>query len=102
MILCFRAELGYKNPSNAFILLKNLVSALVDEDIIDKKLLEDHKNRRVEEVINPTPLFISFLLGLVPKYNGSWRKIHHLSHLVGRLVNNHIPDGVGERRYSQF
>lgn len=40
MILRFGAQLGYEGP-NAFILSKNLASALVDTDIIDRKLAED-------------------------------------------------------------
>lgn len=102
MILRFGAELSYKGPSDAFILSKNLASALEDEGIIDKKLFEDLGNRRVEEVIAPTPPFISSPLGLVPKHDGGWRRIHHLSHPVGRSVNDHIPDGAGEMRYSRF
>ena len=38
MILCFGAELGYEGLSNAFILSNNLISALQDPTIIEKKL----------------------------------------------------------------
>ena len=101
MILCFGIQLGYEGP-NTFILSKNLASALADTEIIDKKLAEDLRCRRVKKVTNLISLFISSLLGFVPKYNGGWRKIHHLSHLVSRSVNNHIPNGVGEIRYIRF
>ncbi len=36
------------------------------------------------------------------KHNGSWRKIHQLSHPIACSVNNHIPDSVREMRYTQF
>ena len=101
MILRFGAQLGYEGP-NAFILSKNLASALADTEMIDKKLAEDLRCRRVEEVTIPTMPFISSPLGLVPKHDGGWRKIHHLSHPVGCSVNDHIPDGAGEMRYTRF
>lgn len=37
MILCFKAQLNYKGPK-VLILSKNLASALMDTEIIDKKL----------------------------------------------------------------
>ena len=101
MIFCFGAQFGYKG-TNAFILLKNLALALADTGIIDKKLAEDVRCRRVEEVTNPILLFISSPLGLVPKHDGGWRKIHHFSHPVGRSVNDYIPNGAEEIRYTQF
>lgn len=101
MILRFGAQLDYKGPE-AFILSKNLASALVDTGIIDKKLANDLRCRRVEELTNPTLPFISTPLGLVPKHSGGWRKIHHLSHPVGCSVNDHTPDGAGEMRYTRF
>lgn len=76
MILCFRAQLGYKSLK-ALILLKNLILALVDIKIINQKLADDLKSRKIEKVSNPTLPFISSLLGLVYKYNGGWRKIYH-------------------------
>ncbi len=38
MILCFETELGYKGPSNAFILSDNLALTLEDPAIIKKKI----------------------------------------------------------------
>ncbi len=101
MILRFGAQLDYEGP-NTFILSKNLMSALADTGIIDKKLAEDLRCRQVEKVTNPTLPFISSPLGLVPKHDGGWRKIHHLSHPVDCSVNDHIPDGAGEMRYTRF
>lgn len=75
---------------------------MADTEIIDKKLADDWRCRRVEEVTNQTRLFISSPMGLVHKQDGGWTKIHHLSHPVGRFVNDHIPNGAGEMRYTQF
>ena len=50
----------------------------------------------------PSRPFICSSLGLVPKHNWGWRRIHHLSHPHGELVNDYIPDGVGEMRYTRF
>lgn len=101
MITRFGAELGYEGSTDILILSKNLSSALVDTKIIDKKLCEDLALQRAVEV-KPKRLFISSPLGLVSKHDGGWRKIHHLSHLVGRWVNNHISDGAKEMRYTRF
>ena len=87
------------SPMDAFILSKNLS---VDTDIIDKKLREDLTLRRVIEFKAPIPPFIPPPLGLVPKHDGGWRKIHHISHPRGRSVNHYIPDGAGEMRYARF
>ena len=100
MILCFRAQLGYES-SDTFILSKNLVSVLVDIDIIDKKLVEDLENGRVIEV-NPTLPFIFSPLGLIPKHDGGWRKIYHLFHPMGQSINNYIQDGIGKITYTKF
>lgn len=102
MILRFGAELGYEGPSNAFILSDNLASALKDPAIIEKKLQEDLASGCVSPVQQPRPPFICSPLGLVPKHDGGWRRIHHLSHPRGESVNDYIPDGAGEMRYTRF
>ncbi len=102
MILRFGAELGYESLLDAFILLDNLASALKDPPIIDKKLTKDLALSRVVEVEKPTPPFICSPLCLVPMHDEGWRRIHHLSHPRVESVNDHIPDGVGELRYTRF
>lgn len=102
MILRFGAKLGYVGPP-AFSLSDNLASALQDPTIIEKKLQEDLASGRVTQVQDPpTPPFICSPLGLVPKYDEGWRRIHHLSHPPGKSVNDYIPDGAGEMRYTRF
>ncbi len=101
MVLQFGVELGYKGP-DAFILSEILASALEDPTIIEKKHQEDLASGRVTLLHQPSRPFICSSLGLVPKHNGGWRRIHHLSHPHGELVNDYIPDGVGEMRYTRF
>lgn len=101
MIFHFGAQFDYKGPKT-FILSKNLASVLVDIEIIDKKLAEDLRIERVEEVAKPISPFSSSLPGLMPKHDRGWREIHHLSYPVSRLVNNHIPNSEGKMRYTRF
>lgn len=91
MLLRFACLLGYKYP-DAWILSKNLPLALLDLEIIDNKLAHDLKLGRVVEVKNPTYLFISSPLGLVPKHDGGFRKIYHLSFPNGSSVNDCIAE----------
>lgn len=102
MIIRFGTEIGYKGPRDVLILSENLASTIDNPSIIDEKLEEDLRLCRV--VLVPTPLtpFISSPLGLVPKYNGDLRHIHHLSHSKGKLVNDHTSDSIGELRYTRF
>ena len=74
------------------------MSAMANTEIIDKKLNEDLKCRRVEKVTNPTLPFISFPLGLVPKHDRRWKKIHHFFHLIGHSINDHILDDTKKMR----
>ena len=101
MVLRFGAELGYEG-SNAFIFSENLASALEDPTIIDKKLQEDLASSRMTPVHQSSRPFICSPLGLVPKHDGGWRRIHHFSHLRGESMNDYIPDGVGKMRYTSF
>lgn len=101
MIIRFGAELGYDEPTDALIFSKNLSSALVDTEIIDKKLRKELALHRIVEVDQERP-FISSPLGLVPKHDSGWRNINHFSHPVGHSVNDHIPEGAWEMRYTRF
>lgn len=102
MIFQFGVELGYKSPSNAFILLENLTSAFEDLAIIEKKLQEDLTSGRVTPVQQPGAPFIYSLLGLMSKHDGGWRKIQHFLYPCGELVNDYILDGDGKTRYTRF
>lgn len=69
MIIYFGAELGFKDPTNALIFLKNILSALVDIKIIDNKLCNNLELQQVVEVCSKRP-FISSPLGLVFMHDG--------------------------------
>lgn len=102
MILRFGTEIGYKGPQDVLILSENLAPAIGDPSIIDNKLEEDLHLQYVVHVPTPLTPFISSPLGLVPKHDGGFRRIHHLFHPKGRSVNDRIPDGAGELRYTRF
>ena len=46
--------------------------------------------------------YIASPLGLVPKYNGGYRRIYDLSYLEGKLVNNFIPRQYSLLKYTTF
>ena len=73
------AKIGYRGPFH-LQLVKSHPSALVALDILASE-------------IGPQPsyLFISSPLGLVPKSDGGWRRIYDLSFPKGKSVNNRIP-----------
>ncbi len=73
MILRFGTEIGYKGPQNVLILSENLASAMENPSIIDNKLAEDIQLHRVVSVPTSIASFISSPLGLIPKYDGSFR-----------------------------
>jgi len=90
-------QLGYEGPAQ-FILSKNLISAELDNRTIQDKLAADLKARRVVAV-SPSPPYICSPLGLVPKHDKGWRRIHHLSHPPGRSVNDHIRPDFAALKY---
>lgn len=62
---------------------------------LSKDLEEQITHNRVTKLDVIPEHFISSPLGLEPKPNGKWRRIHHLSHPRGRSVNSHIPIEYG-------
>lgn len=87
-------------PRDVFILSKNLASALDDLGVIDRELSEDLILKQVLEVPDPQSPFISSPLGLVPKHNSGFRRIHHLSHPKVTSANDNIPEKA--LRYAKF
>lgn len=102
MLLRFGCLVGYTGPDNAFILPNNLPSALLDPEIINGKLIHDLNAGRVIEINHPSPPFISSPLGLVPKYDGGFRKIHHLPYPGGDSVNDYIAAEASSLSYSSL
>lgn len=89
MLLRFGCLIGYERP-DAFISSKILPSALIQPDVIDKNIARDLALSRITQVNPPTDHSISSPLGLVPKHDRGFRKIHHLSYPHGSLVNDFI------------
>lgn len=50
----------------------------------------------------PTAHYISSPLGLVPKHDGEWRRVHDLSYPKNSRVNDHIPHTFGALEYVTF
>lgn len=80
---------------------KNLVSALLDPQIITEKLKDDLSSGHVIPATQGYS-FISSPLGLVPKPNDGLRRIHHLSHSRGSSVNDFIPKKASNLRYTSL
>lgn len=76
MLLYFDCLLGYTGPET-MILSSNLPSALIEPSVIDHKLAQDLSMGRVIEITDPISPFISSPLGLVPKHDGSLRRIYY-------------------------
>ena len=72
------------------ILPNNFSSTLIDQTVIDNKLVEDFASKKKIEIVNPLSLFISFLLSLISKYNNSFWKIYQFFYTIGCLVNAQI------------
>ena len=84
------AKLGYCGPKHK-ILSGNLPSAIKEQDTLTADLENQIAVGRLTEVSEVGDHVICSPLGLAPKSNGKWRRIHHLSYLGGRSVNCHIP-----------
>jgi hypothetical protein len=92
-IITFGAKIGYTGPPQ-YILSENLTSALNDPDTLSndiQKKAATKEIRCVSQTSPPAPPFISSPLGLTPKSDGTWRRIHHLSAPRGSSVNDYIP-----------
>lgn len=96
-VLIFGAMLGFEGPET-LRRSKNLTSAELDSAVIDRQIAKDLALRRVAATVPQHP-YISSPLGLVPKGDGGFRRIHHLSHPPGESVNDYIPRRYGALRY---
>lgn len=98
-ILRFGAAIGYNGEPNPLILSDNLVSAQDDPSVLQEGLDRDLSLGRVSPC-QPTRPFICSPQGLVPKKDGGFRRIHHLSHPAGSSVNDGIPKEWASLEYS--
>jgi hypothetical protein len=99
-ILRFGALLGYEGPEIGIISANHPSSAL-DAGVIDEKLAEDLARRRVVRRLSRPPFFSS-PLGLVPKGDGGFRRIHDLSTPAQRSVNDRTPDHYKTLKYTRI
>jgi hypothetical protein len=99
-ILRHGALTGYEGPAQ-LILSDNLSSATSAPEDIDTQIQKDLSLGRVRPV-HPSAPFIASPLGLVPKSDGGWRRIHHLSYPPERSVNDNIQPRYGAIQYVSF
>ena len=92
--LCHSCTIGY-NGSQFSYLAKNLVSASQQPEVIDATLAQEYELRRILGSFEnpPLPNFRTSGLGLVPKHDGGWQIIYHLSASPNSSINHFInPD----------
>lgn len=90
-IITYGAQLGYTGPKILYN-CKNLTSTADAPEVITDQLHADLARGRVSPAAFKFP-FYSSPVGLVPKSDGGWRRIHHLSHPAGNSINDWIsPD----------
>ena len=82
---------GYNGPHFPFT-ARNLTSALQHPEIVDAELLKEVELGRILGPFSQRPLehLRTSGLGAVPKKNGKWRVILHLSAPEGRSINDFI------------
>ena len=95
-------KIGYRGPIFTYN-YKNHYLVLDTPEILSSDLQKQlYYNRLVQ--IDPTTeaLFVCSPLGLVPKHDGGWRRIHDLSFPPGNSVNDGIPQEWGSLEYTIF
>jgi len=76
---------------------KNQASTAANTVLISEKISADLDIGRIAMATSPV---MSSPLGLVPKADGGWRRIHNLSSPSGRSVNDSIPIAFATLQYS--
>ena len=94
-------RLGYEGQ-DVDMRSKNLKSAEENADILISKLNAEVQLGRIAGPFSqpPFPNFRVSPLGLVPKRNGSYRLIHHLSYPEGMSLNDGIPHELCSVQYA--
>ena len=93
-------RIGYDGEKQ-LILSKNLKSINLDVQSLQSTLDDDLIKGRVIHRF-PTFPFISSPLGLVPKHDGGFRRIHHLSYPKENSVNAGIAERFASLKYTTF
>ena len=96
------AKIGYRGPSLTHR-GKNHHSALVAPEILSSDLQKQLHHDRLVHIDPATEApFVCSPLGLVPKHDGGWRRIHDLSFPPGNSVNDGILQEWGSLEYTTF
>ncbi len=84
-------NIGYFGPHTP-VTAKNLPSALEHADIVDEALRKELAENRMAGPYSSAPYtnIRCSGLGVVPKKDGTWRLIYHLSAPIGNSINDYI------------
>ena len=101
--LSFGVRLGYTGPRQATF-ARNLPSAHEHPEAIETELTKECAAGRILGPYPrpPVPRLHCSGLGAVPKKNGSWRMILHLSAPAGKSINDFIPKEVFTLQYASI
>ena len=93
-------SIGYMGPQFAH-LAKNLPTAYQQPDVIDATLQRECEAGRIlgPFISQPLPNFRSSGLGLIPKHDGGWQIIYHLSAPQGSSINDYIDSSLYSLSY---
>lgn len=99
-IIRYGVKIGYTGPKQ-FLISQNHPSAAEAPATLTADLDKQINANRVGRFTDPPrPWYICSPLGLVPKHDGGWRRIHDLSYPSSRSVNDNIPKAFGELEYA--
>ncbi len=89
---------GPRGPMEA----RNLLSAHTHPTVVDNEIQRECQAGRLLGPFRerPLPSLKCSGVGVVPKKNGKWRMIHHLSAPPGSSVNDHVPKEPYSLQYS--
>ena len=93
-------SIGYAGPQFAH-LARNLPTAYQQPDVIDATLQRECEAGRILGPFTspPLPNFRTSGLGLIPKHDGGWRIIYHLSAPHGSSINDYIDSSLYSLSY---
>ena len=97
-IIQFSTLVSYEGPEK-LITSENQQSVNLAPEIFDAQVQEDLARGHIV-LASPTLPWICSPLGLVPKHDGGFQRIHNLSHPPGISVNAHIDDDYSSLKYT--
>ena len=101
-ILLSGAKIGYRGPPIQHR-NQNHQSARSAPDILTADLQKQLQHDRLSQIDPQADAqYVCSPLGLVPKHDGGWRRIHDLSYPHGHSVNDGIPQDWGALEYATY